>query len=210
MDALQQAFKKDRVLDMQALQIAIGSSAPATIHRYLKQIDYFTSYTHNGKYYTIPDIAQFDENGFWYYGDIGFSVRGTLIDTLAYVIKISKSGQTNSELEKYFRMRIQESLRTLLKSNKIARKKIDNHNLYVNPDPSKGQQQIEKRQKVGNRKKLPLWIVAEILMACVHTLSISPDIEHVMKYLKKRGSSITREQVEQAFEEENLEKKTLD
>jgi len=35
MGALQNAFKKGKVLDMQALQAAIGSSAPATIHRYL-------------------------------------------------------------------------------------------------------------------------------------------------------------------------------
>ena len=122
MHALQNAFKKDKVLDMQALQAAIGSSAPATIHRYLKQINYLTSYTHNGKYYTLKEIAQFNENGFWYYGDIGFSDRGTLIDTLEHVIKISESGQTNSELEKRFRTRVRESLRTLIESNKIVRK----------------------------------------------------------------------------------------
>ncbi len=210
MHALQNAFKKDRVLDMQALQAAIGSSAPATIHRYLKQINHLTSYTHNGKYYTLPEIAQFDENGLWYYGDIGFSDKGTLIDTLEDIIKISESGQTNSELEKRFRTRVQESLRTLIESNKIVRKKVASHNLYVNPDPSISQDQIKKRQKIGKREKLFPWITAEILIACVHTLSGSPNIEDVMKWLKKKGSSITKEQVEQVFEEENLEKKTPD
>ena len=207
LQTLQNAFKKSRVLDMQALQAAIGSSAPATIHRYLKQIDYLTSYTHNGKYYTLPEIAQFDENGFWYYGDIGFSVKGTLIDTLAYVITISNSGQTNSELEQQFRTRVQVSLRTLLESNRIARKKVVNHNLYISPETFVGQQQIDKRQKIGKREKLPPWIIAEILIACVHTLPVSPNIEEVMKWLKKKGSSITKEQVVQVFEEEELKKK---
>lgn len=185
MDALQDAFKKNKVLDMQALQAAIKSSAPATVHRYLKQIDYITSYTHNGKYYTLPEIAQFDKDGFWHYKDIGFSIRGTLIDTLAYIIPISSSGQTNSELEKQFRIRVQESLRTLLESERIARKKVVNHNLYLNPDPAIAQQQIENRQKTCNRRKLPPFVLAEILLAVINTLSGIPDIDTVMKYLKK-------------------------
>jgi hypothetical protein len=63
---------------------------------------------------------------------------------------------------------------------------------------------------VGNRKKLPPWITTEVLIACIHASPTSLNMEKVIERLKSRGSSITREQVEQVFEEENLEKKTLD
>ena len=195
---------------MQRLQKTIQTTSRRTVLRYLNELDYFTSYTHTGQYYTLQEIAQFDEDGFWHYGDIGFSSQGTLMDTLQHVIATSESGKTNSELEKLFRIRVQNSLQKLLKPKKITVMSSGKPALYINPDPSIGRQQIEKRQKVAKKQKLLPWIVAEVLIACVHTLSISPNMEDIMKWLKKKGSSITKEQVAQVFEEEGLEKKTLD
>jgi hypothetical protein len=129
---------------------------------------------------------------------------------LQYVITTSESGKTNSELEKLFQVRVQNSLQKLLKPKKITVMNSEKPMLYVSPDSSIGQQQIEKRQKVADKKKLPPWVIAEVLIACVHTLSVSPNMADVLKWLKRRGSAITREQVEQVFEEENLEKKTPD
>lgn len=203
-------FLKNKVLGMQQLQKAIQTTSRRTVLRYLSELRCFTSYTHTGRYYSLPDVVQFDENGFWHYGDIGFSSHGTLIDTLQHVISTSESGKTSSELEKLFQVRVQNSLQKLLKPKKITVMSSEKPILYISSDSSIGQQQIETRQKVGNRKKLPPWIIAEILIACVHTLSSFPNMEDVMKWLKRKGSSITREQVAQVFEEENLEKKTLD
>lgn len=210
LDNLRALFDKERVLDINRLYQAINSTSRATAFRYLKDLKHLTSYTHSGKYYTLPEIAQFDDEGFWYYDDIGFSSQGTLINTLAHVISMAESGKTNSELEKHFRIRVQESLRTLLGAKKIERKKIENRHLYVNSDPEIGRRQIKKRIKIGGRKKLPDWIVAEVLLETIRSVNASPQIEEVMKRLLKRGSLITKEQVEQVFEESGLEKKTLD
>ena len=210
LDCLKVLFLKNKVLDMKQIQKIISATSRMTAFRYLQELDYLTSYTHMGKYYTLPEIAKFDKDGFWHYGDVGFSSHGTLMDTLQYVITTSESGKTNSELEKLFQLRVQNSLQKLLKPKKITIMSSTKPMLYINPDPSIGQKQIEKRQKVADRKKLNPWVIAEVLIACVHTLSISPSIEDVMKWLKKRGSAITKEQVEQVFEEENLEKKTPD
>jgi len=117
---------KRRVLDIKQLYKAIGATSHATVFRYLRELHHLTSYTHKGEYYTLPEIAQFDSNGFWYYGDVGFSAQGTLVDTLAHAIMISESGKTNSELEAHFRVRVQDALHTLLSKNKIARTKPAN------------------------------------------------------------------------------------
>lgn len=195
---------------MKQIYQIIDTTSHATAFRYLRELHHLTSYTHNGKYYTLPEIAHFDPNGFWYYGDIGFSSYGTLVNTLAHVIAVSESGKTNSELQVHFRTRVQDALRTLLGTNKIARIKPANRHLYVSSDPDISNRQIQKRMKVGSRKRLPDWIVGEILVETIRSFPTLPQIADVVKRLTKRGSLITKEQVEQVFEEHNLEKKTLD
>ncbi|HPG30463.1 MAG TPA: hypothetical protein PLQ81_06720 [bacterium] len=36
-----------------------------TIFRKLKELSYITSYSHAGKYYTLNEIAKYNENGIW-------------------------------------------------------------------------------------------------------------------------------------------------
>lgn len=210
LEYLKGLFVKHQVLDIKQLYKAINTTSHATVFRYLCELHHFTSYTHNGKYYTLPEIAEFDPNGFWYFGDIGFSSHGTLVNTLAHVIAVSESGKTNSELEAHFRTRVQDALRTLLSTNKIVRTKPANRHVYVSSDPVISDQQIKKRMKVGGRKRLSDWIVGEILVETIRSFPSHPQIDDVVKRLTKRGSLITREQVEQVFEEHNLEKKTPD
>jgi hypothetical protein len=210
LDHLEVDFCKNKVFDMEQLQKTIHTTSKRTVFRYLQRLHCLTSYTHNGKYYTIPKIAQFDKDGFWHFGDIGFSEHGTLMDTLIHVITTSEAGKTNSELEKHFRTRVQNSLQNLLKPNKIAKASQTKPCLYVSSDPEVSDQQIKKRAKVGSRKRLPNWIVGEILIETIRSFPGQPEIDDVAKRLSKRGSLITHEQVRQVFEENNLEKKTLD
>ncbi len=210
LDRLKALFLKNEVLDMKQLLKTISATSRMTAFRYLQELHYLTSYTHMGKYYTLPEVVQFDENGFWYHGDIGFSSHGTLIDTLQWVISTSESGKTSSELDKLFRVRVQNSLQKLLKPNRIRSIKSQKQVLYTSFDHATHQKQLEKRQAIDKKKALPSWIVADVLIEALRSLSATPKIDDVMNRLKKRGSSITYEQVKQVFEEQDLEKKTLD
>lgn len=142
---LRKLFDKKTVLDIPQVCMALSTMSRTTGFRYLRELHHLTSYTHNGKYYTLPGMAQFDSNAFWYFGDIGFSVHGTLIDTLHQVIIQSTSGKSNSELEKYCGAKVQAALRTLLHSKRIARVRLEKKYLYVNVNPSAGNRQIRKR-----------------------------------------------------------------
>ena len=210
LDPLRALFKKHKVLDMIHLCKVLNTSTRVTAFRYLRKLNHLTSYTHNGKYYTLPEIAQFDSSGFWYCGDIGFSLQGTLVNTLDHVITMSESGKTNSELERHFRTRVQNALRTLLNADKIARTKPANRYIYVSSDPIVSDRQVQRRAEVGDRKRLPDWIIAEILIETIRSFPVQPEIDDVVKRLSKKGSLITHEQVKQVFEENNLEKKTPD
>lgn len=209
-DTLKTEFERHKVLCMPELHKILQSTSRATVFRYLHDLNHLTSYTHNGKYYTLPEIAQFDSDGFWHFGDVGFSSHGTLMNTLAHMITMSQSGKTNSELEKLFRTRVQNSLQRLLKPNRIAMAKSAKSILYISSDPTIGNQQIKRRTEVGSRKRLPDWIIAEILVEAIKSAPEQPGIDDVANNLAKKGSLITREQVQQVFEENDLEKKTLD
>lgn len=142
---LRQVFDKKTVLDMPQVCLALSTMSRITGFRYLRELQHLTSYTHNGKYYTIPGMAQFDSNGFWYFEDIGFSVHGTLIDTLHQLITQSAAGKSNFELEKHCGTRVQAALRTLLHSKRITRVRLEKRYLYVDVNPSAGDRQIRKR-----------------------------------------------------------------
>lgn len=142
---LKRLFDKKIVLDMPQVCTALSTRSRATGFRYLRNLQHLTSYTHNGKYYVLPEIARFDSNGFWSFGDVGFSIHGTLIDTLYQAIFQSAAGKSNSELEKLCQTNVQSALRALLRSKRIARVKLEKKYLYVNAIPSVGDRQIRKR-----------------------------------------------------------------
>ena len=176
----------------------------------MRELLHLTSNTQNVRYYTLPEIAQFDPNGFWYFGDIGFSTHGTLLNTLHHVITQSSAGKSNSELEKQSRAQVQTALRTLLSLKKIARIKPGSRYLYISADPATGDSQVKKRTEAGPSQRLPDWIVSEILIEIIRSCTTIPSVEEVARRLAKRGSSITQNQVRQVFEEHDLEKKTPD
>ena len=208
LDILEALFKKKKVLDMKQLCKALDEATRVTVFRYLRQLNHLTSYTHNGKYYTLPSIAQFDVNGFWYFGDIGFSVHGTLISTLTHAITTSEAGKTNAELEAHCRTRVQDALHTLLSTKKIARTKPPaSRYLYVNSDPKVSAQQIQKRAAMKSQQQLPNEIISEILVETIRSFSVEPEIDAVVKHLSKQGSLITREQVAKVFKDNKLSKK---
>jgi hypothetical protein len=130
--SLRKLFNNQPVLDMQQVCMAVCTRSRTTGFRYLRELHHLTSYTHNGKYYTLPEIAQFDSNGFWYFEDIGFSIHGTLINTLHHAITQSATGKSSSELEKHCGTKIQAALRTLLyyamKIERVCAMKIERQN----------------------------------------------------------------------------------
>jgi hypothetical protein len=204
-------FEAKLILNISELRKALGTESNRTVFRYLKKLNYISSYTHAGKYYSLPEIAQFDQDGLWQRGDIGFSKYGTLRDSLAHIVNQSEAGQTNAELEKKFKTRVQNPLFSLVNANKLGREQLIRKTyLYVSVDPEKRNKQLITRGSRGKKKSLSNWTAIEILVEIIRLSShpVSPSI--VSNSLRKKGSSITLEEIDQVFCEHGLEKKTLD
>src|SRR5262249_55890461 len=142
-------------------------------YRYLKKLDYISSYTHARQFYTLRTIPEFDSDGLWHFGEVGFSKHGTLIETIFHLVNHSASGKTNSDLEKQHRVYVQNALLSLVKTKKIRREEQNGVYVYFSADPEIHRNQIEKGRK---KKQLPLWVVVEVLVETIRFLARAPTI----------------------------------
>jgi hypothetical protein len=210
LESLREVFLKRFVLDIKDVYKTIKTNSRVTAYRYLRKLNALSSYSHAGKYYTLKTIAQFDENGLWHHGDIGFSMYGTLMNTIVHLVAGCNSGKSSSELEKQQQVYVQNALLALVKSKKLARRAVNGVYIYVSIDPEQGNRQIETRQSQEKIAPLPDWIIMQVLVATIKCLSGRVTEEKVALLLKKQGSSITLDQVKEVFKLYSLEKKTLD
>jgi len=130
-------FRKYRVVTMSDLCEIIGSSSRMTVFRRLRDIEYVSSYTHAGRYYTLYDIARFDPDGIWFYDDIGFSQNGSLKNTVTYLVHNGDAGRFHSDLERQLRVRVHNVLLDLVKSKQITRIKFKGQYLYMSTDKTR-------------------------------------------------------------------------
>ena len=93
------AFDEKKVLLIADLINIFGITSKRSVLRYMKNMDYLVSYSHAGQYYTLRKLVQFDADGLWHYGEIGFSKHGTLLDTITHLVGESESGMTNAEIQ---------------------------------------------------------------------------------------------------------------
>ena len=71
-ERLRQAFHDERILTLPRLKQLLGTSAAMTVFRKLKPLAYLTSYSDRGRYYTLSELADFDERGLWGVNDVWF------------------------------------------------------------------------------------------------------------------------------------------
>jgi hypothetical protein len=117
-----------------------------TVFRKLKQLAYRTSYSHGGSYYTLEEIADFDELGLWSHRDVHFSVHGSLLATLEAFLEDSDAGYFVSELENILHVGVKEALLKLVRRRRIARQEVTGLFLYCSRHPMRRKQQILTRK----------------------------------------------------------------
>ncbi len=121
---------------IQPLAAEMHYSIPS-VRRFLVEAGYYSSFTHNGGWYTLCSIPRFERNGLWFYRDIGFSRSGTLTKTLIAMISGSSAGMSAEMLGETLRCRCHGVLVNLWRKGKIERQKIGRCQVYFAADPHK-------------------------------------------------------------------------
>ena len=183
--------------------------------RVLSRIGYLTSYSHAGSYYTLRNIPAFDAVGLWFRGEIRFSRHHTLRATVVVLVKQSPTGHTHEELQALLRLRVYDTLRSLVADKALARDSLAGVYVYLHPDGEVASAQMaRRRQSVASSAPLasspaaPLdpTHVIEVLVAVIH--APKDDARAIAAQLQARGLALSRVEVESVFRAYGLGKKT--
>ncbi len=189
------------------LATELGYSVPST-RRFLGEIGYYSSFTHNGKWYTLGSIPRFSLDGLWFYEAIGFSRVGSLTGTLVYLVERSPAGMTAEQLGEKLRCRCHSVLVRLCRCGKLERRKLGRSHVYLAVDPPTQAEQLEALA----RQNRPLGQVpAEIAVFILAEFIRNPDLgfEQLAETIgRSRGITLEAAQIEALFALHGFKKTT--
>ena len=144
-EAIQKLFEHKHIYCSEYLQKHFGCSYQC-IWENLKKVGYYSSFTHNSKYYTLADIPEFNDNDIWFHndpviGEIGFTKQKTASNLIVWLINSSQTGLTQRNLTDIMKIRICNQLNGLVKQSKIQKVKIGNKSYYFSIDENQYRQQ---------------------------------------------------------------------
>ena len=142
-------FKRLRALTMPEMKAALGTRADMTVFRKLGTLDYLTSYSHRGGYYTLAAIPRFDTHGLWRARGACFSRQGTLLNTAEVLVRESSAGYHAAELESVLHVSVKDVLRQLTEVGRVHRDEFGGLYLYTAADRVRRQEQRAARQALG-------------------------------------------------------------
>jgi hypothetical protein len=137
----------NKIATLNELKHVLKTRSTMTVFRKLKVLEYLSSYSHRGKYYTLNEIADFDDFGLWSYQSVWFSKYGNLIETAKEIIDKSTAGFTASELESALHVQVKHPLLKLFQNRRVDRNKLSGRYVYFNVEPKKQKSQITVRKQ---------------------------------------------------------------
>ncbi len=140
-------FDSNKIATLGDIKKEIGSNSRMTVYRLLCQINYLSSYSHRGQYYTLPHIPDFDHYGLWSFKAIRFSKYGNLLNTALNLVQFSEGGLTAPELESLLEVETQPALRKLWRQKKISRAKLGRIFVYLSSDSGERRRQELMRKE---------------------------------------------------------------
>jgi len=133
-----------------------------TARRRLKQWRAANSYNHNGRYYTLPDVPEFDGNGVWRWRGVFFSQYGTLKQTVVALVQRSPAGLNAGELRSLVGLDPRSFLSAFAADPRIRREKTQGRFVYYGADMAvySAQRQHRSTLQAAGRQPTPSEAVA--------------------------------------------------
>ena len=147
-EPLKRLLLRKHIATMPELKQALGTSSDATVFRKLEGLFYASSYSHRGSYYTLREIAEFDEYGLWSHRGAHFSEYGTLVSTAEHFVEQSEAGWQARELEAILQVSVKQSLLSLHRHERITRERLGGRWVYCARD-----QRLRKKQLLTRRDR---------------------------------------------------------
>jgi hypothetical protein len=197
---LSDLFQQNICLTINGISIKLNCSK-ITASRYLNSFEYFSSYSHNSKWYTIAPILKFDKHGLWRYDSICFSKFGTLKNTVIHFIEQSRCGLTSGQLSELLGITCYSVLSQFYKSGIIDRVKMDRGFVYLSKDEKKKKQQLSH---VSQEENLAPQMAILVLVEYIKNPDSS--FSDISTALSKRHIVAPVKAIKQLFKEHNIKK----
>jgi hypothetical protein len=199
-------FQEQACWMIEPLAAEMKYSIPS-VRRFLAEVGYFSSFTHNGSWYTLQSIPRFDRDGLWFLRDIGFSRSGSLTRTLIDLAARSPAGMTAETLGAKLRVRCHSVLVQLCRKGRLQRQKMARSHVYFSVDPPMATVQ---RRAMADRS-LPAQLPAEIAVLILVEFIQNPhsSFEDLARAIsRKTRVAIDARQIQWLFEQHGLKKTT--
>lgn len=141
-----QLLRKRTLATMADMKAALGTPVDMTVFRKLRALEYLSSYSHGGRFYTLLELAAFDRRGLWCHRDVRFSKFGSLIDTTERFVLRAQAGLFAPELAAELGVEVKDPLLKLVRTGRIAREELSGLYLYCAPDPARRRRQLLTRR----------------------------------------------------------------
>lgn len=149
-DAVCTAFQKHKVMTLEMIVQLTGRSVP-TARRRLKACGAISSYNQNGRFYTLPELAEFDADGLWHWRKVSFSRHGNLKQTVVELVCRSEAGLDGREIGSLLGLDPRSFLSLFSTHVQLVRRKVDGRFVYYAADAERFAQQQSRRLRRVNR-----------------------------------------------------------
>jgi len=150
-EALAERLREQKIATMGQLADALGTRVKRTVFRKLRELGYRTSYSHRGRYYTLDEVADFDEDGLWSYEAVWFSIHGTLLATVEAMVDAGEYGYFIDELDNVLHVGTKDAVSKLVRDGRLGRKKVGGRYLYGSAESVRRRQQVLARKVYAER-----------------------------------------------------------
>jgi len=201
-------FRQRKIITIEQL-VQLFKCSVITVRRRLKKWKTHTSINKNGRYYTLPQIPVFDENGLWKYQTVLFSKYGNLKQTTIELIRRSQVGLSAVDIAKIIEIPSSSSFFSQIKNVAgIKREKHQGRFIYFSDIPYNYQRQ----KRALGRQKTTEWPTdaqaVEILIQMIKHPGI--DIEQLAVKAAPRGKWVDSAIIRRFLQFHDLLKKTPD
>ena len=195
-------FRRRKVMMLGEVAELIDSTIH-TARRRLKQWRAYTSYNQNGRYYTLPEIPEFDAHGLWHWQGVFFSQHGNLKQTVVELICRSQTGLDAGEMHSLLGIAPRSFLSAFADHPQLRRVKAQGRFVYYSADPPVYAAQQQRRDALisKGRHPTPSEAIAILVEKIKHP---SLNNETLSRRLKKQKLFVEPETIENLFVRHDL------
>lgn len=197
------AFEQQKCWTIASLARQMNYSIPS-VRRLLAKSGYYSSITHNGRWYTLASIPYFGHDGLWFHQGIGFSCAGSLTQTLVSLIERSPAGMTAEQVGEKLKCRCHTILVKLYRKDRLQRQKYGRSYIYLAGDAQTAGEQFRAMQ-TQYADQLPAEIAVLVLAEFIR-IPDSGFRQLVKAIFQRTGIIIKVEQVQTLFKQYGFKK----